>query len=97
VRLNDHGFHVDHVHQQGWISSACYIVVPEPDPELPEGGWLAFGECRDLLPGHRGFRVEQPVPGKLVLFPSIMWHGTRPFGSGERMTVAFDIARPPAA
>ncbi|MFM5916499.1 MAG: putative 2OG-Fe(II) oxygenase [Novosphingobium sp.] len=96
VRLTDRGFHVDHVHQQGWISSACYIAVPESDPQLPEGGWLAFGECRDLLPGHRGFRLEQPSPGKLVLFPSIMWHGTRPFGSGERMTVAFDIAPPPA-
>ena len=97
VRLTDRGFHVDHVHQQGWISSACYIAVPDPEPDLPEGGWLAFGECRDLLPDLRGFRVEPPVPGKLVLFPSIMWHGTRPFGSGERMTVAFDIAPPPAA
>lgn len=97
VRLADRGFHVDHVHPQGWISSACYITVPDPDPDDPENGWLAFGECRELLPDLRGFRVEQPVPGKLVLFPSIMWHGTRPFGSGERMTVAFDIARPPAA
>ena len=95
VRLTDHGFHVDHVHCQGWISSACYITVPQPDPALPEAGWLAFGECRDLLPDFAGFRTEAPVPGKLVLFPSIMWHGTRPFGSGERMTVAFDIARPP--
>ena len=97
VRLTDRGFHVDHVHQQGWISSACYITVPDPDPHQPESGWLAFGECRELLSDLRGFRVEPPVPGKLVLFPSIMWHGTRPFGSGERMTVAFDIARPPAA
>lgn len=97
VRLTDRGFHVDHTHCQGWISSACYITVPQPDPARPEDGWLAFGECRDLLPELVGFRSEAPVPGKLVLFPSIMWHGTRPFGSGERMTVAFDIARPPAA
>ena len=97
VRLTDRGYHVDHVHCQGWISSACYITVPKPDPAQPEGGWLAFGECRDLLPDFTGFRTEAPVPGKLVLFPSIMWHGTRPFGSGERMTVAFDIARPPQA
>ena len=95
VRLTDKGFHVDHVHCQGWISSACYITVPRPDPERAEAGWLAFGECRDLLPDLAGFRTEAPVPGKLVLFPSIMWHGTRPFGTGERMTVAFDIARPP--
>lgn len=97
VRLSDRGYHADHVHAQGWISSACYITVPPDDPALPEGGWLAFGECRDLLPDLAAFRTEAPSPGKLVLFPSIMWHGTRPFGSGERMTVAFDIARPPQA
>lgn len=97
VRLSDRGYHADHVHTQGWISSACYIAVPPADPDLPESGWLAFGECRDLLPDLAAFRTEAPSPGKLVLFPSIMWHGTRPFGSGERMTVAFDIARPPQA
>ena len=94
VRLAAQGFHADHVHQQGWVSSACYLVVPPADPAAPQDGWLAFGECRDLLPDFAGFRSEAPVPGKLVLFPSIMWHGTRPFGSGERMTVAFDLARP---
>lgn len=94
VRLTDKGFHTDHVHWQGWISSACYIVVPEPDPVTPESGWLTFGECLDLLPDFRAFRTIEPKPGTMALFPSIMWHGTRPFGSGERMTVAFDIARP---
>ena len=95
VRLSDEGYHADHVHTQGWISSACYITVPAADPAFPESGWLAFGECRDLVPELVAFRTEPPIPGKLVLFPSIMWHGTRPFESGERMTVAFDIARPP--
>ena len=94
VRLTDKGFHADHVHWQGWISSAFYVVVPQPDPLEPEGGWLAFGECRDLLPDFAAFRTVEPKPGKLALFPSTLWHGTRPFGSGERMTVAYDIARP---
>jgi len=26
-----------------------------------------------------------------VLFPSFMFHGTRPFAGGERLTVAFDL------
>jgi len=94
VRLIDKGYHADHVHWQGWISSAFYVVVPEPDPIEPESGWLAFGECLDLLPEFKAFRTVKPEPGKLALFPSTMWHGTRPFGSGERMTVAYDIARP---
>jgi len=93
VRLLDQGHHADHVHWQGWISSAFYVAVPEPDPAEPEAGWLTFGECLDLLPDFRAFRTIRPVPGTLALFPSIMWHGTRPFGSGERMTVAYDIAR----
>ena len=94
VRLTDKGFHADHVHWQGWFSSAFYVVVPRPDPLEPEAGWLAFGECRDLLPDFAAFRTVEPKPGKLALFPSTLWHGTRPFGSGERMTVAYDIARP---
>lgn len=94
VRLTDKGYHADHVHWQGWISSAFYVVTPEPDPLEPESGWLAFGECLDLLPDFKAFRTIEPQPGKLALFPSTMWHGTRPFGSGERMTVAYDIARP---
>ena len=33
----------------------------------------------------------QPKPGRLVLFPSYMWHGTVPFASSQqRLTVAFD-------
>lgn len=94
VRLTGQGFHADHVHWQGWISSAFYVVLPEPDPLEPESGWLAFGECSDLFPDLAAFRTVAPRPGKLALFPSTLWHGTRPFGTGERMTVAYDIARP---
>jgi hypothetical protein len=33
----------------------------------------------------------KPKPGRLVLFPSYMWHGTVPFTTDEaRMTIAFD-------
>ena len=38
-------------------------------------------------------KLIEPKPGRLALFPSWMWHGTRPFGQGERLTVAFDVAR----
>lgn len=94
VRLSDAGFHVDHVHPYGWLSSACYVALPQAD-DTREEGWLAFGENRVLLPDLAGFRSVKPVVGQLVLFPSTMWHGTRPFRAGERLTVAFDIARPP--
>ena len=93
VRLNGAGFHSHHVHPQGWISSAFYVAVP--DDLSGEEGWLSLGEPQselgtDLPP----LRRVQPKPGQLVLFPSMMWHGTLPFPDGERMTVAFDDAPP---
>lgn len=97
VRLLGEGFHTDHVHSQGWISSALYVALPEQSCEgaARHEGWLSLGESRDLVPSLAPVRLIEPRPGRLVLFPSTMWHGTRPFPAGERLTVAFDIARPP--
>jgi hypothetical protein len=30
-------------------------------------------------------------PGELVLLPSHLYHGIRPFSAGERMSAAFDV------
>jgi tetratricopeptide (TPR) repeat protein len=99
VRLAGQGFHVDHVHQQGWLSSSFYVALPEGPQgidrtDTDHNGWLALGECRALLPDVEGFRLIEPKPGRLVIFPSTMWHGSRTFAAGERLTVAFDIAPP---
>ncbi|MEO5611853.1 MAG: putative 2OG-Fe(II) oxygenase [Sphingomicrobium sp.] len=96
VRLDDGGRHSNHVHPQGLVSSALYVAVP---PSVASGdsgaGFLVLGQPPaelelDLAP----LRTVRPKPGQLVLFPSIMWHGTNPFESGERLTVAFDVAKP---
>jgi Flp pilus assembly protein TadD len=93
VRLLAGGFHSNHVHPAGWLSSAFYDTLP-PDLGHAQAGWLTLGEAHAELgvdvPPHR---LVEPKPGRLALFPSWMWHGTRPFGEGERMTVAFDVAR----
>ena len=95
VRLTGGGRHVDHVHPAGWISSALYIALPgEADRGRDEAGWLALGQASELVPELPPIRVIEPKPGRLVLFPSTMWHGTRPFDAGERLTVAFDVKRP---
>ena len=97
VRLTGEGFHVNHVHPAGWISSAFYVALPEAAMGgEAHAGWLSLGEPQaelglDLPP----IRLIEPRPGRLVLFPSTMWHGTRPFATGERLTVAFDVASPP--
>ncbi len=98
VRLAGQGMHVDHVHNEGWVSSALYVTLPDEmgvaQAETEHSGWLSLGECRELLPELDPVRLVQPKPGRLVLFPSTMWHGTRAFSAGERLTIAFDIARP---
>ncbi len=94
VRLQRAGYHTMHVHPLGWISSAYYVQVPqEVSGSDTHGGGIKFGEA-DIDLGWRGWalRTIQPLPGRLVLFPSYMWHGTVPYESSEpRMTVAFDV------
>lgn len=94
VRLRPQGFHVDHIHPNGWISSAFYAEVP-PQVQATDRqeGWLRLGApptptAPTLEAGH----FIQPKSGLLALFPSYMWHGTVPFG-GEagRMSLAFDV------
>lgn len=92
-RLKDCGFHTNHIHPKGWISSAYYIALPEAVEDAKEKqGWIKFGEPAF----EAGFkdpvrRAVKPVPGTLVLFPSYMWHGTVPFHSANsRTTIAFD-------
>lgn len=94
VWLKRGGHHVDHVHPQGWISSACYIALPKAVEDVDrKEGWIRFG--RSAVQPPQGLEAEhyvQPKPGRLVLFPSWMWHGTAPFTSDERrLTVAFDV------
>lgn len=92
VRLRRGGFHVNHIHPEGWVSSAYYASVPgEVDDSTQRSGWLRFGEPRFAVPGLGPLLEVQPKPGRLVLFPSYLWHGTNALrGDSPRMSVAFD-------
>lgn len=95
VRLQDSGHHEQHVHPQGWFSSALYVSLPEQIGGAAKEGWLTLGQPQDSLAlDLPPVAWVEPKPGRLVLFPSTMWHGTVPFRKGERLTVAFDVARP---
>jgi len=97
VRLLGGGRHVDHVHPAGWISSALYVSLPDTGMGGPDrAGWLTLGAASELGLDLPALRTVEPKPGRLVLFPSTMWHGTRQFTAGERLTVAFDMGRPQA-
>ena len=97
VWLKEKGFHANHVHPAGWISSALYLVLP-PDIGKDGAGILTLGDSSSptLDVGLPPIRTIEPKPGRLALFPSYTWHGTRPFGQGERITVAFDVTVPKA-
>ncbi len=94
VRLHGGGRHVNHVHPEGWISSAYYVAVPgDVDDESEKAGWIKFGEPP--------FRSSPPMPpqkwvkpsaGTIVLFPSFLWHGTEPINEDSvRVTAPFDV------
>jgi uncharacterized protein (TIGR02466 family) len=93
-RLRQEGFHTNHVHPKGWISSSYYVALPTAvrDGDRHEG-WIKFGESNlGLGSRERIEKIVQPEEGLLVLFPSYMYHGTIPFASDEaRTTIAFDV------
>ena len=88
--------HESHVHSKGWYSGTCYVDVPSQLSRTSADGQLIFGEppfeTKDQLSAQA---QVLPEVGKLVLFPSYFWHGTRPFsGSERRLVVAFDFGAP---
>ncbi|MEJ7807119.1 MAG: putative 2OG-Fe(II) oxygenase, partial [Telluria sp.] len=96
VKLWSSGNHVNHIHPEGWLSSAFYVALPPSvgsSSGADQAGYIQFGQPPtelhlDLPPR----RVIRPDPGKLALFPSYMWHGTVPFEDKQpRITVAFDM------
>lgn len=100
VLLRQGGRHVNHFHQEGWISSAYYVALPaemnaadELDSTVAAPGCLQFGQPpTELVAGLAPRRVIRPSPGEVVLFPSYFWHGTVPFESDDtRLTIAFDV------
>ena len=94
VLLKPNGFHIDHFHPEGWLSSAFYVEVPAAALDANERqGWIKFGQAPSpTVPPQPPEYFVRPEPGLLVLFPSYLWHGTIPFTSDEsRMTIAFDL------
>jgi tetratricopeptide (TPR) repeat protein len=98
-RLRSSGFHTNHVHSHGWISSCYYVALPSvltqsTEQDAQRQGWISFGTPDIAIPGCElhALRQEKPRTGRLVLFPSYMWHGTLPFTDAQpRLTIAFDV------
>lgn len=94
VWLRGKGCHESHVHPHGWISSAYYVSVPDETNTSPSRqGWIGFGAPPyRTLGASEPLKWLQPRPGRVVLFPSFMWHGTNPISTdAERLTAPFDL------
>jgi Flp pilus assembly protein TadD len=92
TQLRSGGHCLNHIHAHGWISATYYVSAPpETADETLKAAWLKFGEPRYATPGAAAEGVVQPRAGRLVLFPSYMWHGTTPLrGRTPRTSVSFD-------
>ncbi len=98
VVLAGDGFQVPHLHPDAWVSGVYYARVPKPIESAPtsHAGHLELGrpdpELRFVQP--RSSHYVEPKPGRLVLFPSWLYHSTVPHGaSGLRISLAFDCVR----
>jgi len=92
VQLQAGGYHIDHVHPRGWLSSAYYVSLPDVSDADSRAGWIRFGEPGTRIAGCQAEHFVRPAAGMLVLFPSYMWHGTVAFtAGGPRLTAAFDV------
>ncbi|HEY0113784.1 MAG TPA: putative 2OG-Fe(II) oxygenase [Allosphingosinicella sp.] len=89
------GRQVSHRHPKGWISGVYYVSGSQAAGRGIYPGALLLGsldpdECDGPLPWT--VRTVEPVPGRLVMFPSYLPHGTEPAAEeGTRISIAFDV------
>jgi hypothetical protein len=82
------------MHPNGWVTGVYYVSAPRPNGANVYRGPLVIGATG--TEGTReppwGTREMEPVPGRLVLFPSFVPHATLPSGvAGDRISIAFDV------
>ena len=94
VILGSGGYQDSHVHPDAWLSGVYYVKVPEEISASEHAGWLEFGRPPERLGQATDplVRLEKPVAGEIVLFPSYYYHRTIPFESDQqRISIAFDV------
>ena len=94
IRLTGSGRHTEHIHPLGILSSAAHLIVPDRTDDAVNTGALELGRPPpDLRIDLPPIAIIQPSEGYCALFPSTLYHGTRHFSVGKRLSVAFDVAQ----
>lgn len=96
THLKSQGRQAPHIHPGAWLSGVYYPSLP---PEMGPGagrhdGWIEFGRGGDEFPASAEpvLRLFEPREGRLLLFPSFMFHRTYPFESAApRVSIALDV------
>ena len=107
VRLAGAGFHANHIHPAGWLSSAFYVALPEGDGRRDHAGWLKLGEPQAELgldlPPIRHDRAEAGPAGALSLDHVARHRSLRRGRAADRRVrrrpaaLTGDMAQPPAS
>ena len=96
--MHDQGHQLPHIHPGAWLSGVYYVKIPEVirGDDEDRVGWIEFGEppADMVAPTEHPLWLEQPVEGRMFLFPSYFYHRTVPFSSDEkRISIAFDVLK----
>jgi tetratricopeptide (TPR) repeat protein len=79
-----------HIHAPNWLSGVYYPALPEAVSQNEEG-WFAIGLLPESFGGGGSLHRYAPRAGRMILFPSYLWHATLPFsGNAARLSFAFD-------
>lgn len=81
-----------HIHAPNWMSGVYYPDFTANPADEREGAF-GIGVLPDELGGNaEPLQVFAPKTGRMILFPSYLWHATLPFGGTEdRISFAFDL------
>ena len=94
VKMQTGGHLSSHIHEEGWISGAVYLSIPQQKNHPDEGGIELSIDGDDYPRMHDDFerKLYLPQVGDVVFFPSSVFHRTIPFSSHEeRICIAFDL------
>lgn len=94
VILQEQGHQRPHIHPSGWLSGVYYVRIPDSIGPGSQQGWIEFGRPPATIgchAEHETMRV-QPETGRMLLFPSYVYHHTIPYSDTEnRISFAFDV------